>query len=163
MTEYNIGDLVEAVKGESVIRGRLDDQLDLDPIGWDIPYFVQDGYTVTVVERAALTVELPTESGLYADDDGDAWLLSPTGKFIPLTDLSSRRIPTDVADALKAEDFVPFTRLESRAETAKAVIDSIRETEEFSIARLRCRLSGDMVTEGLLTVVDQAAAQFGVE
>jgi hypothetical protein len=58
MTEYNEGDLVEAVKGESVIRGRLIDlyggglslclKLTLG-IQTDLFHLEANGYTITVV------------------------------------------------------------------------------------------------------------------
>lgn len=65
MTEYNEGDLVEAVKGESVIRGYLDSYRDIVTENvTHTPHFLAEcGWTLTVIERA--TPPLPTEPGWY--------------------------------------------------------------------------------------------------
>ena len=62
MTDFAEGDLVEAVKGDTVIRGRLDHRAELKltmALASDMLHLKASGYVVTVVERA--TPPLPTE------------------------------------------------------------------------------------------------------
>lgn len=74
MQEFHEGDLVEAVKGEAVMRARLvkdGEHLRLNPSPYFIPkieILLKDGYTVTVVEKAA--APLPTEPGVYITPSG---------------------------------------------------------------------------------------------
>ena len=146
MTEYNAGDLVEAVKGDTVIRGRLNHRAELRPtmaLCCDMLYLEANGFTVTLVERA--TPPLPTEPGIYSDVDGDIWLLSLTRVWTILTDEHRARITDDVAP----EDGAPFTRLEPVPVTAKRVLDRVRTL--FGAGAL------------ILAEVDEIAAEFGVE
>ena len=77
MTEYNEGDLVEAVKGESVVRGRihqggeyrgnrgyryLGDSGALDEV------YLKGGWTVTVIEKAAAVPFVNIEVPVYEYD-----------------------------------------------------------------------------------------------
>lgn len=116
-TEFLEGDLVEAVKGESVVRGRANRRngyLFLGDSAAIREVYQPDGWTLTLIDRPKPKVELPTEPGVYQgsllgnlpmwlSDDGRWW--------------TSR---TQVHDPAR---HAPFTRLESRADTAKAVID----------------------------------------
>lgn len=77
MSEFNEGDLVEAVKGETVIRGRAwrEPGNGTEPIlrltlalSSDIAHLTANGYTVTVIEKAA--PKLPTEPGVYVTPSG---------------------------------------------------------------------------------------------
>ena len=123
--EYNEGDLVEGVKGESVIRGRLDNigNLIIDGLDWRVASLIRNGFTIRVIEKAAPVVVLPTEPGCYVDEfnhtfailgfNGGKWC----GPFVP-TDDASKLIP-------------PFTRLEPVSETAKKVLDRVASWWEF--------------------------------
>lgn len=57
MTKYNEGDLLEAVKGETVIRGRANKATPGDTWVGDSNRLTDvlklDGFTITVIERAA--------------------------------------------------------------------------------------------------------------
>ena len=55
MTKYNDGDLIEAVKGETIIRRRLEtdhDLLWLPELRRSLPSLLDDGFTITVIEKA---------------------------------------------------------------------------------------------------------------
>lgn len=84
MSKFREGDLVEAVKGESVVRGRarrgtfpgaekymyLGDSAAIDEV------YVHDGWTVTVIERATvnpLRADLVALFESYADDHDDRY------------------------------------------------------------------------------------------
>lgn len=91
---------------------------------------------------ASPKVELPTEPGYYLDRMSRCWSLEQT--------------PFEVDNVWRfggqsyvrnAAEFAPFTRLESRADTAKAVL-------EFILNRPAYESTG--------TSVDAAAAEFGV-
>jgi len=134
MTEYNEGDLIEAIKGERVIRDRVH-------VG-SLPFFstaavylgeprligpslieayVGEGYTITVIETAKPKFELPAEKfAAYTDKYGtDVWVTDGNGHLACITSRSS-----------SPEKYAPFTRLEPRAVTAAAVIEAIRNHPE---------------------------------
>lgn len=126
---YNEGDLVEAVKGESVIRGRVElsptlsePLLPLLGVQPDktahLSYYALDGWAITVIEKAK--PQLPTEIGCYESADfplatghepyrlsrgGDWWLGSSTvterymADRLPLTRLAP---VTEVLDKVRA-------------------------------------------------------------
>jgi hypothetical protein len=107
---YNEGDLIEAVKGDTVIRARLQ----RDPAGYknplavftvalraDVRHLEANGYTVTVLEKAAPPV--PTEPGWYADKDGEPWYIRGGASLLPR--------------------YAPYTRLEPVPVTVQKVID----------------------------------------
>jgi len=76
MEQFKEGDLVEAVEGENIVRGRLSTDAcsgDLYMHGWAIKPLLRDGYTLTLIDRPKPKVELPTEPGVYIDKDGDPW------------------------------------------------------------------------------------------
>ena len=126
MQEFHEGDLVEAVKGESVMRARLvkdGEHLRLNPSPYFIPkieILLKDGYTLTVIEKA--TPPLPTEPGWYATDfksnvfslfDG-AWREHSASRVWERTEEEAR-------EALKW----PPRRLEPVPVTAKRVLDAV--------------------------------------
>lgn len=116
-TEFREGDLVEARKGKTVIVGDLRPAVGsfwIGETGHTTHSTQRDGFTLTLIERPEPKVELPTDPGLYSDKDGDAWRLDRHGDWELLENDWGVR---------KAEDYAPFTRLESRADTARAVID----------------------------------------
>ena len=124
MSEYNEGDLVEAVKGDTVIRGRLDHRAELTlttALTSDMRHLKATGYVVTVIERA--TPPLPSEAGIYVDRDGDTWLHTNTGGWSFLTDGYHRVRIVDIDAAENA----PFTRLEPAPVTAKRISDWLWE------------------------------------
>jgi len=125
MTEYNEGDLVRVEKGEVLHQARLV-RSDLwgDATRLFLPGFLagkyveliaEEGFTVTVIEKAKPKVELPTESGFYLSRDAKLWTLEVNGYW--RDDYDYTRRPDE------AEARAPFTRLEPRAVTAKAVLD----------------------------------------
>lgn len=143
MNQYNEGDLIEAVKGETRLAGRLSDltgSLGIKDAGWPLDLLLC-GWTVTVIEPATPKVELPAEPGVYQDARGNAWVHD---------DVFFYRASASDADHDDPADFAPFTRLESRADTAKAVLDAVEtglasQLGDYWIGRL-----------------DVVAAEFGV-
>lgn len=123
MSEYNEGDLVEAVKGDCTIRGRLVPSqvgLRLEDAGWSIAGFEMDRWAVTVIEKAA--PKLPDEPGVYIESGkpvshASIWTLAPNGKW-----LCAANAKYDG----RAAEFAPFTRLEPVPVTAKKVLDEVR-------------------------------------
>jgi hypothetical protein len=122
--KYHEGDLVEAVKGESVVRGRVElspeykhPTLALPALGaMSTPYlsgYVDHGYTITVIEKAK--PPLPTEPGWYVDGQNDAWLLNNSGYWYCAAS------PGD-----DPAQYAPFTKLEPVAETARRVVAKVR-------------------------------------
>ena len=142
MTEYTAGDLVEAVKGESLVRGRLVESLGILGLGADggtIHWYEYRGYTITVIEKATPVVVLPTEPGLYQDCEGDPWRLGRLGWKL---------LTSDPPDAFKPEEHVPFTRLAPVSETAKKVLDRVAKVWPWSTST---------------TMLNRVAIDFGVE
>jgi len=129
--EFNEGDLVEAVGGETVIRGRLKvseitSRLVVPCVTFDMPIEVleREGFTLTVIEKAK--PKLPEDPGIYADQHGGMWTLHKNGEWINNGDGS-------VAVSFDADDMsgiyrslLPFTKLEPAAETARRILDRIR-------------------------------------
>jgi len=113
MSEYNEGDLIEAVKGDTVIRGRLRGSgiagfrdLWVGDYTRLVSILPGAGYALTVIEKAK--PKLPEEPGVYVDKDGDPWKLP------------------DESGTLRPE-YAPYTRVEPVAETAKKVLDRVSE------------------------------------
>ena len=71
----------------------------------------------TVIEKAAPKVVLPTEVGFYLSRESKLWTLEVNGYWRDDDDYTKR--PDE------AEAHAPFTRLEPRAVTAKAVLDRL--------------------------------------
>ena len=120
MCEFNVGDLVEARKGETRIVARLlwsGDCLFFDGWGAGVLSAVDQGFTLSLVEAA--TPPLPTEPGVYLDKWGDTWQLSEeTRAFAERWFLGSDFMTHNVA-----RGYAPFTKLEPVPDTAKKVID----------------------------------------
>lgn len=132
MSEFNEGDLVEAVKGDTVIRGRLGrvpdggsrPVLDLTiAFRSDVLHLEANGYTVTVIERAK--PELPTERGFYLSCNGlDVLYQGTDGSWSD--DAKYGVEPVEVS-----RKHAPLTRLEPVPETAKKVLDRLSSFWEF--------------------------------
>lgn len=137
MTEYNEGDLLEAVKGERVVRDRVkkdsEGDLHIDGVGWLTNSWVPSetvgdlGYVLTVIEKAAPKNLLPTEPGYYVSATGGIWELDRRGNF--------NWLEGNRANPINANNYAPFTRLEAVAVTAKKVLDAI-ENHYGSMSRV---------------------------
>ena len=123
MNAYNEGDLVEAVKGETHIRGKVwgcEEQF----VGLSrrtIPSLINDGFKITALEKAPPKIELPTEPGYYLDNVRDVWIIRH----------GESRLRFDGSFDAHTELFAPFTRLEPVPETAKKVLDRLSSWWEF--------------------------------
>lgn len=141
MTSFNVGDLVEARKGETAVLGRVGlvcGSPGLLGAGWRISSLNDEGFTVSLVEAA--TPPLPTEPGFYKSRTGGLWQISE--RDYPLVSLTNELMCPD------PEEFAPFTRLESVPVTAKKVLDAINAN----------RLSGAT----LASTIGNLRKQFGV-
>ena len=125
MTDFNVGDLVEARKGETRIVARLvwsGDCLFFDGWGSGVLSAVDQGFTLSLVE-AATPPPLPKEAGIYEsrhesimrgcspwvlDAEGDWWLTADS--------VQAELVPTDLV------------RLEPVPDTARKVIDATIRT-----------------------------------
>lgn len=115
MSDYNEGDLVEAVKGEDHRIGRVTVPGTHQRMqGYCLHRYKEDGWTVTVIERAKPA--LPTAEGWYLDRQGDCWHLNASGSWY---------CPSSPSDDARPQVYVPFTRLEPVADTAKRVLAAI--------------------------------------
>ena len=145
MNEYNEGDLVEAVKGDTVIRGPLVYICGLGRslclkltlgIETDIIHLEANGYTVTTIEKAPPKVVLPIEPGLYTTDTRDLarsvplYRLTENGKWSTIWPHQGEqtRTPAEILDGIEPET---LTRLEPVPETAKKVLDRVRTYWDF--------------------------------
>ena len=149
MQEFHEGDLVEAVRGETVIRGRAShpqrgrEALGISFVGiawYYLDWLADHGFTLTVIEKAA--PPLPTEKGWYLANTGEAVYLAADGYWT-----------APASFGVTGEDmgkYAPFTRLEPVPATAKRVVDWIDEWEDSRDSWNR----QDMVKE--------AYAEFGV-
>ena len=118
MNEYNAGEIWEAVKGETVTRGRLTrlgDYLWVGDSGRTPENLESYGFTLSIVEKAAAVVVLPTEPGAYKDVDRHSVIvLNHTGQW-----LNEDGAHLTMAPGTK------LTRLEPVSETAKKVLDRV--------------------------------------
>ena len=137
MTEYNEGDLVEAVKGETVIRGPLVNICGLGRslclkltlgIETDLIHLEANGFTITVIEKAAPVVVLPTKPGAYMSNRGSLWVLDDNHHWLDFSAWSGN--VNNVAAANPA--YHPFTRLEPVSETAKKVLRALGDWWDFA-------------------------------
>ena len=161
MTEYNEGDLVEAVKGNTAIRGPLVNiwglgrslylKLTLGLVT-DIIHLEANGYKITVIEKAPPKVVLPTEPGFYvtAYNDPDVFELTKAGSwFYGPKSIPVDRVIHDGGNYLR--------RLEPVGETAKKVLKALDDfAEEFGVATSANRR---IYNDGWNAV----ATEFGVE
>ena len=163
MNEYNEGDLVEAVKGESVVRGRihqggeyrgnrgyryLGDSGALDEV------YLKGGWTVTVIEKAAPVVVLPTEPGYYRVGGNNARVggtvqLLVDGEWWWVGNSYKPR-PHQISAAEVGRSHAPLTPLAPVAETAKKVLDRVDNWPENP-------------NEGFTEFVTRIAKDFGAE
>jgi len=124
-TNFNVGDLVEAVKGELVIRDRVTVKgyhLALGAMGWSLRDVRLNGYTLSLVEAA--TPPLPTEPGIYADIEGDPWKLNAT-----TDDYEARwSFGNEYKTRAQVSQHVPFTRLGPVPDIARKVVDATIRT-----------------------------------
>lgn len=134
MTEFSEGDLIEASKGDTVIRGRvvpLGGGLTIQAGGWDVDSFERSGFTLTVIEKAAPA--LPTEPGAYLVTKTfrgkRCVLLTQTGEWY------------DYLGGMVAAEYVqkyllPLEPMASVSDTAKKVLDRVaRSVGNDSILR----------------------------
>lgn len=134
MSEYNVGDLVEAVRGEDVARSRLvqsrfkantgEPGLFLEKFP-GIPYVNSDeagrrGWTFRVIEKTA--PPLPTEPGWYLSCDGFPWEVQTNEHGSPEWYCDNSFVALNVAT-----QYAPFTRLEPVPATARRVINRLLE------------------------------------
>ena len=133
MNEYNEGDVVEAVQGSNVRRGLVTtppNQAHAKLQGKCLHEYESEGWTLTVIYPAAPKVVLPNEPGIYADRVGDVWLLTAGNSMHWLTSGPNQRpLLEHYRNEIDGEaaTYAPFTRLESRADTAKAVLERTTE------------------------------------
>ena len=139
MTEtVSEGDLVEAVKGERFVRDRVkrdgEGDLYLKGVGHftnrnvptkDANAVAANGYAYTVIEKAAPKIELPTEPGYYINNSALLVYRLHEGTW------SCNGDPTDTYYSdfmeLHVKSYGDLVKLEPRAITAKAVIQSIQQ------------------------------------
>ena len=119
--EYTAGDLVEAIKGETVTRGRLKadgDYLWVGDSGRTPENLESYGFTLSLIEKAAAVVVLPTEPGAYGYAGwSDILILNSLGEWH--NQWASRIDVTALENS-------GLTRLEPVSETAKKVLDRVR-------------------------------------
>lgn len=149
--KFKAGDLISATRGDTEIRGRLwldgTGELVIDGIGSTaIADLRRRGFTVT------LELSLPTEPGFYLDPDGDAWVLTTAGEMVILT---NGGVPS-AATTPFVTNYAPFTRLEPRAETARAVLEALDRVA------IPIGFGDDDHREIRNTSWDRIAAEFGV-
>ena len=133
MTEtFNVGDLVEAVKGETVVRGRVENRTGPDTAallgianGLALSHYRACDFTVTVIEKAL--PPLPTELGWYTDKTGGLWAFKANGYFA----LDAGNCVGWFSAQLLQEEYAPFTRLASVAEVLKKVRNFCAECGEL--------------------------------
>lgn len=170
MSDYNEGDLVEAVKGETVIRGRLIrsalttnrhiieiPHLPTDQTPW-IETYTNDGYTVTVIERAKSA--LPTEPGLFVRGDvprQNAAVISLLGDG---TWVRQDKIPADVEMLREWHQQGILTRLEPVAETAARFAARLHTVVQPKIESSWYTKS---TAKAILKQADEIAADFEAE
>ena len=156
MNEYTAGDLVEAVKGETVTRGRLHlngKYLWVGDSGRTPENLESYGFTLSIIEKAAAVVVLPTEPGLYTTDTRDLTRSMPLYQLNENSEWSTiwahmgeqKRAPAEILDGIAPKT---LTRLEPVSETAKKVLDRVH-----AVLANRMWMYSDL---------DDIAADFGV-
>ena len=134
MNDYNEGDLVEAVRGETIIRGRVktttDDKLWLGSSDRTISGLIsQGGFTITVIEKAPKN-PLPTEPGLYVTDTSDPggvfvlYRLNSHGQWFVMWTMAEAEQRTESA-MIAGTNGEKLFRLEPAHETAKKVLSRV--------------------------------------
>lgn len=132
-SKVNVGDRVRltcdagSVEGEVSFVGVLPHPTEWRIILLDVGVEWRESlWTLYVAPKP--TPALPTEPGIYADNGGDHWLLDKDGTWIILSLFGEFEVYADhhVIPSLCA----PFTRLESQAETAEAVLAAVMRKGE---------------------------------
>ena len=156
MSEFREGDLVEAVKGETVMRARVYRDTEwLDGAGRSIAGLRGDGFTVTLIERAKPA--LPTEPGVYAPlgkapshavrlfklKPGDGWWEDSR----PVVPHTMRDLEDWAAEG-------SLTRLEPVPDAARKVLDAVEEAMD--------RCDWPLSIDDSEAVLNEVKAQFGV-
>ncbi len=156
-SDLHEGDLVEAVKGETVIRGRLRVPVIDNPeagLFWigDSGSLLKGmftlGFTVTRIERAKPA--LPTANGLYRSATGGLWQINSERGLISVTN------PSMCEDAT---EFAPFTRLEPVAETAARFAARLHTVVQ---PKIDSSWYTKTTARKILEQADAIAAEFGV-
>jgi len=140
MFEFNVGDLVEARKGELVIRDRVVMKtygLALGAMDWSLSGARLNGHILSLVEAA--TPPLPSEPGAYMTVDGDVLTLDK-----PLLGWACGSLSIS-AKSLE----LPLTKLEPVPDTAKKVLERLLKFWEFGPPR------------NILNEIDNIAKEFG--
>ena len=133
MTEFSEGDLIEATKGDTVVRGRLQQAPGnglrplftvTHPVRFSLLHLEANGYTVTLIEKAAQA--LPTEPGVYFPASVSLTgarivKLRPNGEWVEAT--SGAAIEPGTVEEWARDGIL--TRLEPVPETAKKVLDFV--------------------------------------
>ena len=153
MNEYNEGDLVDAVKGETIIRGRLTMEGQHFWLG-DSDRTVsgltsQGGYTITVIEKAPPKVVLPTDPGVYVTTHGSVFVLNSDRDWLDFSAWNASVNNLAVANPA----YHPFTRLEPAHVTAKKVLGRVSEGVPTSPA---------YVANGMARIIGAIGVEFGV-
>lgn len=142
MSDYNEGDLVEAVKGEDHRIGRVTVPGAHQRMqGYCLHRYEEDGWTLTVIERAKPV--LPTEPGAYAYD---GW-----SSVAVRNDIGQWRDDSGNPLTLRNQDAGKLTRLEPVAETVKKVLDALGDY-----------LDGQLTGRTKKDIISALSAEFGV-
>lgn len=130
MSRHQIGDLIEAVhpQGKQRVRGYVViandgvDSIDFLPHQepTSLAFLAARGWEIATIER--VPVPLPTEPGHYLDKDGGVWLVDEHGYLAIQVKGASGWFTAD-----HLHKYAPFTRLRPEAETAKAVLEAIKD------------------------------------
>ena len=161
MNEYNEGDLIEAVKGEIVIRGRLDYKLEVEltlALRSDVRHLIANGYTVTVIEKAPPKNPLPTEPGVYVTDVSDLagsvvlYRLNTYGEWSVMWSIGAPEQRTEQA-MIAGTSGEKLFRLELAHVTAKKVLGRVSEAVPIFPA---------YVASGMTKIIDMVGVEFGV-
>ena len=163
MNEYNEGDLVEAVKGETIIRGRLTIEGQHFWLG-DSDRTVsgltsQGGYTITVTEKAPpKNYSLPTEPGLYVTDFSDLggvfvlYRLDTYSQWFVIWRMASVEKRTE-QEMIAGTNGQKMFRLEPAHVTAKKVLGRVSEGVPTYPAYL---------ASGMASIIGMVGVEFGV-
>ena len=130
-SKVRIGDRVQVRRDENVITGTVDygyanrsseaSSLTVKSAALGKSLLVDSAsWSLFVPARSAGT--LPTEPGVYFDKDEDVWRLSSMGDW--------EHGGAEYLSADHAKKFAPFTRLELVPDTARRVLQAIKETYE---------------------------------
>jgi len=165
MNEYNAGEIWEAVKGETVTRGRLHlngKYLWVGDSGRTPENLESYGFTLRLIEKAAAVVVLPTEPGLYTTNIRDLtrsvplYRLNENGEWSTIWPQRGEetRTPAEIRDGINPETLHP---LKPVSETAKKVLDRVRILRHDAEAH---DLSGASTRDMLRELINVLAIEF---